>query len=67
VAPEVYEVDGKFLILQLEDRQPATEEEFQKQRGSLASQLLLAKKEQTFSRWIMGRREKSDIRILQEL
>jgi len=67
VAPEVYEVDGKFLILQLEDRQPATEEEFQKQRGSLASQLLLAKKEQTFSRWITGRREKSDIRILQEL
>jgi peptidyl-prolyl cis-trans isomerase D len=67
VAPEVYEVDGKFLILQLEDRQPATEEEFQKQRASLASQLLLAKKEQTFSRWILGRREKADIKILQEL
>ena len=67
VAVEVYEVDGKFLILQLEDRQPATEEEFQKQRANLASQLLLAKKEQTFSRWIMGRREKSDIKILQEL
>jgi hypothetical protein len=67
VAPEVYEVDGKFLLLQLEDRQPATDEEFQKQRASLASQLLLAKKEQTFSRWITGRREKSDIEILQKL
>jgi len=64
VAPDVYEIDGKFLILQLEDRQPATEEEFQKQRASIASQLLLAKKEQTFSRW---RREKSEIKILQEL
>jgi len=67
VAPDVYEIDGKFLILQLEDRQPATEEEFQKQRASIASQLLLAKKEQTFSRWILGRREKSEIKILQEL
>jgi len=67
VAPEVYEIDGKFVILQLEDRQPATEEEFQKQRASIASQLLVAKKEQTFSRWILGRREKSEIKILQEL
>jgi hypothetical protein len=67
VAPEVYEIDGKFLILQLEDRQPATEEEFQKQKTTLASQLLLAKKEQTFSRWLLGRREKSEIKILQEL
>ena len=67
VAPEVYDVDGKFLIMQLEDRQPATEEEFQKQRASLASQLLTAKKEQTFSRWITGIREKSDIKILQKL
>jgi peptidyl-prolyl cis-trans isomerase D len=67
VAPEVYEIDGKFLILQLEDRQPATEEEFQKQKPTLASQLLLAKKEQTFSRWLLGRREKSEIKILQEL
>jgi peptidyl-prolyl cis-trans isomerase D len=67
VAPEVYEVDGKFLILQLEDRQPATEEEFQKQKAGLASQLLMVKKEQTFSRWITGRRQQSEIRILQEL
>jgi peptidyl-prolyl cis-trans isomerase D len=67
VAPEVYEVNGKYLILQLEDRQPATEEEFQKQREDIARQLLIAKKEQTFSRWIMGRREKSEIEILQEL
>ena len=67
VAPEVYQVNGKFLIMQLEDRQPATEEEFQKQRASLASQLLTAKKEQTFSRWIAGIRETSDIKILQKL
>jgi peptidyl-prolyl cis-trans isomerase D len=67
VAPEVYEVDGKFMIMQLEDRQPATEEEFQKQRASLTSQLLMAKKEQTFSRWMIGIREKSDVEILQKL
>jgi peptidyl-prolyl cis-trans isomerase D len=67
VAPEVYEIDGKFLILQLEDRQPANKEEFQKQRGSIANQVLLAKKEQTFSRWMTARRQKSDIKILQEL
>jgi len=67
VAPEVYEIDGKFMILQLEDRQPATDEEFQKQRASIASQLLVAKKEQAFSRWILSRREKSEIKILQEL
>ena len=67
VAPEVYEVDGKFLIVQLEDRQPATEEEFQKEKASLASQLLVAKKEQTFSRWMIGIKEKSDIKILQKL
>ncbi|MCG6980147.1 MAG: SurA N-terminal domain-containing protein [Deltaproteobacteria bacterium] len=67
VAPEVYEVNGKYLILQLEDRQPATEEEFQKQREDIARQLLIAKKEQTFSRWIMGRRERSEIEILQKL
>jgi hypothetical protein len=51
----------------LEDRQPATEEEFQKQRASLTSQLLMAKKEQTFSRWMIGIREKSDVEILQKL
>jgi peptidyl-prolyl cis-trans isomerase D len=67
VAPEAYEVDGKFLIMQLEDRQPATEEEFQKQRAALASQLLMAKKEQTFSRWMIGIREKSAVEILQKL
>ena len=67
VAPEVYEVDGKFLIVQLEDRQPATEEEFQRQRDSLASRLLVSKKEQVFNSWITGRREKSEIKILQEL
>jgi peptidyl-prolyl cis-trans isomerase D len=67
VAPEVYQVNGKFLIMQLEDRRPATEEEFQKQRAGLASQLLRAKQEQTFSRWIAGMREKSDIKILQKL
>jgi len=67
VAPEVYEVNGKYLILQLEDRQPATEEEFQKQREDIARQLLIAKKEQTFSRWITARRQQSDIKILQKL
>ncbi len=67
VAPEVYEVDGKFIIFQLEERQPASEEEFQEQKDILARQLLQAKKEQTFSRWVTARRQQSDIRILQEL
>jgi len=64
---EVYEVDGKFIILQLEDSQPASENGFQKEKDSLAKQLLQAKKEQTFSRWINGRRQQADIKMLQEL
>ena len=50
VPSEVYEVDGTFLILQLEDSQPASESGFQKEKDNLAKQLLQAKKEQTFSR-----------------
>ena len=67
VPSEVYEVDGKFIILQLEDSQPASENGFQKEKDSLAKQLLQAKKEQTFSRWINGRRQQADIEMLQEL
>lgn len=67
VAPEVYEVDGKFIIFQLEELQPASEKEFQEQKDILARQLLQAKKEQTFNRWVTARRQQSDIRILQEL
>lgn len=67
VPSELYEVDGKFIILQLEDSQPASEDGFQKEKDSLAKQLLQAKKEQTFSRWINGRRQQADIEMLQEL
>ena len=67
VPSEVYELDGKFIILQLEDSQPASENGFQKEKDSLAKQLLQAKKEQTFSRWINGRRQQADIEMLQEL
>ena len=67
VPSEVYEVDGKFIILQLEDSQPASENGFQKEKDTLAKQLLQAKKEQTFSRWINGRRQQADIEMLQEL
>ena len=67
VPSEVYEVDGKFIILQLEDSQPASENGFQKEKDSLAKQLLQAKKEQTFGRWINGRRQQADIKMLQEL
>ena len=67
VPSEVFEVDGKFIILQLEDSQPASENGFQKEKDSLAKQLLQAKKEQTFSRWINGRRQQADIEMLQEL
>lgn len=67
VPSEVYEVDGKFIILQLEDSQPASENGFQKEKDNLAKQLLQVKKEQTFSRWINGRRQQADIKMLQEL
>ncbi|MGD8877434.1 MAG: SurA N-terminal domain-containing protein [Syntrophobacterales bacterium] len=67
IPSEVYEVDGTFIILQLEDNQPASEDGFQKEKDYLARQLLQAKKEQTFSRWINGRRQQADIKMLQEL
>lgn len=67
VPSEVYEVDGKFIILLLEDSQPASENGFQKEKDSLAKQLLQVKKEQTFNRWINGRRQQADIKMLQEL
>jgi hypothetical protein len=67
VPSEVYELDGRFLILQLQDSQPASENGFQKEKDNLAKQLLQAKKEQTFSRWINGRRQQADIKMLQEL
>ncbi|MEJ2233994.1 MAG: SurA N-terminal domain-containing protein [Syntrophobacterales bacterium] len=67
VPSEVYEVDGTFIIMQLEESQPASENGFQKEKDSLAKQLLQAKKEQTFSRWINGRRQQADIKMLQEL
>jgi peptidyl-prolyl cis-trans isomerase D len=67
VPSEVYEVDGRFIILQLKDSQPASENGFQQEKDNLAKQLLQAKKEQTFSRWINGRRQQADIKMLQEL
>ena len=67
VPSEVYEVNGKFVILQLEESQPASENGFQKEKDNLAKQLLQAKKEQTFSRWINARRQQADIKMLQEV
>jgi peptidyl-prolyl cis-trans isomerase D len=67
VPSEVYEVNGTFIIMQLEESQPASENGFQKEKDNLAKQLLQAKKEQTFSRWINGRRQQADIKMLQEL
>ena len=67
VAPDVYEVNNKFTLIQLKAREPASEEEFQKQKDIIASNLLRLKKEQVFTRWVTGRRQQSDIRILQEL
>jgi peptidyl-prolyl cis-trans isomerase D len=67
VAPEVYEIDNTFAIFQLEDREPAPEEEFQKEKDNLARNLLQIKQEQTFNLWITARRQQSDIKILQEL
>lgn len=67
VAPDVYEVSQSFVIIQLKAREPASEEEFQKERDNIARSLLQLKKEQVFSRWVTARRQQSDIKILQEL
>ena len=67
VAPEVYEVSGNFLIMALKDRKPASEDDYTKEKDNLAKQLLLAKRDQTFNRWITGLRQQSDIEIFQEL
>jgi len=67
VPSEVYEVNGTFIILQLEESQPASENGFQQEKDNLAKQLLQAKKEQTFSRWLNARRQQADIKMLQEL
>ena len=67
VAPEVYDINGNFLILQLKDRKAASEEDFDKDKDNLVKQLLAAKKDQSFNRWLTGRRQQSDIEILQEL
>jgi peptidyl-prolyl cis-trans isomerase D len=67
VAPDVYEVSQSFVIIQLKDREPAAEEEFQKEKENIARSLLQLKKEQIFSRWVTARRQQSDIKILQEL
>ncbi len=66
VAPAVYEVNDTFIIFELQAREPASEEEYQKEKDSIAMRLLQVKKEQTFNRWITARREQADIRILQE-
>jgi peptidyl-prolyl cis-trans isomerase D len=67
VLPKVYEFDGAFAIVQVAERQVASEQEFQEQKEILAAQLLQAKQEQTFNRWLTARRQHSDVRILQEL
>jgi len=67
VAPDVYEVSQSFVIIQLKAREPASEEEFQKEKDNIARSLLQLKKEQVFTRWVTARRQQSDIKILQEL
>jgi peptidyl-prolyl cis-trans isomerase D len=67
VAPDVYEVNRNFLIIQLKARETASEDDFQKEKDNIAGSLLRLKKEQVFSRWVTARRQQSDIKILQEL
>ena len=67
VAPEVNEVNGNFLIMQLKNRKDASEEDFGKDKDNLSKQLLAVKKDQTFNRWLTGLRQRSEIKILQEL
>jgi peptidyl-prolyl cis-trans isomerase D len=67
IAPDVYEVNQNFIILQLKESKPASEEAFLKQKDDIARRLLQIKKEQVFGRWITARREQSEIKILQEL
>ena len=67
VAPDVYEVNKNFIMIELKALEPASEEEFQKEKDNIARSLLQIKKEQVFGRWITARRQQSDIRMLQEL
>lgn len=67
VAPDVYEVNKNFIMIELKALEPASAEEFQKEKDNIARSLLQIKKEQVFGRWVTARRQQSDIRILQEL
>ena len=66
VAPEVYQVNNTFIIMQLKAREPAAEGEYQKKKNNITTNLLQIKKEQVFSRWVTARRQQSEVRILQE-
>lgn len=67
VAPEVFEIKDRFVLLQLKNRKTASEDEFQRKKEELAEQLLRAKKEETFQRWLTALRQQSEIKILKEI
>jgi peptidyl-prolyl cis-trans isomerase D len=67
VAPDVYEVKDGFMLLQLQARKEAPEDQFQQEKDRLTSRLLRTKKELAFQRWLTGRREHAEIKILQQL
>ena len=67
VAPDVYQVNNTFIIVQLKAREAAAEGEYLKEKNNISTSLLQIKKEQVFSRWVTARRQQSDIKILQEL
>ena len=67
VAPEVYEIGDAFIIVQLLAREPALEEEVEKEKDVVAKRLLEIKKQQAFRRWLTARRQQSEVKILQEL
>jgi peptidyl-prolyl cis-trans isomerase D len=67
IAPEPYETRGGFVVIQLQSREPASEEKFQKEKDTFAKRLLAAKQELMFQRWLTSLREHAQIKVLQKL
>jgi peptidyl-prolyl cis-trans isomerase D len=67
VAPEVYEIGGTFVIVQLQAREPAPEAGFDNEKDAVARRLLEIKRQQAFRRWLTAQRQQSEVKILQEL
>jgi len=55
IGPRVYEVDGAFVVVQLQDKKLAKVDDFDKQADRLVANLASERGEQLLSRWIAER------------